>query len=216
MPVFSGLVRRVVVEAERQVRGGLDLLTRLTREHAPGAEALRMLPALDARLNSVEEALGRQDETLRALRTDLDALVTDLNRRLLPRIDERMDDTERDLAALATGLIRAGKDDAGQRSRLESLDRRLTDMRTKVVQLEQRTGLWRELQATLARLGDDVDRLRGRLDAPADPGSAGAATAPPTSAASPTTTPPRPPSEPHHTTTAPTAQRRNEREPAGN
>ncbi|POM23423.1 hypothetical protein BTM25_45760 [Actinomadura rubteroloni] len=215
MPVISGLVRRVVVEAERQVRGGLDLLTRLAREHGPGADALRTLPALDARLARLEEALGRQDDSLRALRADLDALVTDLNRRLLPRIDERMDDTERDLAALATGLIRAGKDDFGQQSRLESLDRRLADVRNKVVQLEQRTGLWRELQATLARLGDDVDRLRGRLADPADPGGPGAATAPPTSAASPTT-PPRTPSEPHHAATGPTAQRRTAREPAGN
>ncbi|WP_019634216.1 hypothetical protein [Actinomadura atramentaria] len=187
MAVFSGLVRRVADEAGRRVRDGLGLLDRLTREHGPGADALRLTAAHGDRLDRLESALGRQDAGLRALRADLDALVADVNQRLLPRIDERMDDAERDVAALATGLIRAGKDRAGHQSALDGLDRRVGDVRGRVAALEQRAGLWREVQATVARLGDDLDRLRTRLEATADAGqgagTAGEAGHPPSPAA---------------------------------
>jgi chromosome segregation ATPase len=112
----------------------------------------------------VERVLEGHDRDLGALRTDLDALITQLNDRLLPRIDERMDDTERDLTALATGLVRSGREAAATRSRLETLENRVGDLRDRIVRMEQRAGLWRDLQATMARLGDDIDALRTRIN----------------------------------------------------
>ncbi|GAA2417843.1 hypothetical protein GCM10010191_30650 [Actinomadura vinacea] len=161
MTVFSGLVRRAAQEAERRLRAGVDLLAALTED--PGRTADSEHAAQEARIRRLEEALAGQDRELTALRTDLDSLITQLNDRLLPRIDERMDDTERDLTALATGMIRAGRESAATRGGLEAIENRVADLRGRLVRMEQRAGLWRDLQATMARLGDDVDALRTRL-----------------------------------------------------
>ncbi|WP_018657833.1 hypothetical protein [Actinomadura flavalba] len=166
MTVFPGLLLRVASESERHVRDGLERLGRLTREHGPGAEARRSLALYDERLRRLESALTRQDAGLRSLRADLDLIVTDLNERLLPRLDERMDDTERDVAAITTDLLRTGRAAGDHTSRLDALDRRVSDLRTRLAGLDQRASLWRELQATLARLGDDVDTLRATLPLP--------------------------------------------------
>ncbi|MGP4028342.1 hypothetical protein [Actinomadura sp. 3N407] len=163
MTVIPGLVRRAAAEAERHLREGAGLLGRLGRDLERSAELGRLLPSYIERMASLEQAVRDQDAELRALRTELDSLVGQLNDRLLPRIDERMDDTERDLASVATSLIRTGRDTAAHRTRLETSERRITDLRTKIAQLEQRTGLWRDLQATMARLGDDLDAMRARV-----------------------------------------------------
>lgn len=170
MTVIPGLVRRAAAEAERHLREGVGLLARLGRDLERSAELGRLLPALTERLKILEETVRDQDTELRAaraelrgLRTELDSLVAQLNDRLLPRIDERMDDAERDLAAVATSLIRTGRDTAGNGTRLEAAERRIGDLRTKIAQLEQRTGLWRDLQANMARLGDDLDAMRTRM-----------------------------------------------------
>ncbi|RKS69097.1 hypothetical protein BZB76_6236 [Actinomadura pelletieri DSM 43383] len=163
MTVIPGLVRRAAAEAERQLREGVGLLVRLGRDLERSAELGRFLPSYTERVASLEQTVRDQDTELRTLRTELDSLVGQLNDRLLPRIDERMDDTERDLAAVATSLIRTGRDTAGHQTRLEAAERRIADLRTKLAQLEHRTGLWRDLQANLARLGDDVDAMRARM-----------------------------------------------------
>ncbi|MFI0483345.1 hypothetical protein [Actinomadura sp. 9N215] len=170
MTVILGLVRRAAAEAERHLREGVGLLARLGRDLERSAELGRILPALTERLKILEDAVRDQDAELRAVRAELrgvrgelDSLVGQLNDRLLPRIDERMDDAERDLAAVATSLIRTGRDTAGNGNRLEAAERRIADLRTKIAQLEQRTGLWRDLQANMARLGDDLDSMRARM-----------------------------------------------------
>ncbi|GAA1552155.1 hypothetical protein GCM10009678_38820 [Actinomadura kijaniata] len=168
MAVLPGLVRRVVSEADRHLRGRLpatpgDLLRGLARELTRPVELERLVAAQGERIARLEERLREQDAGLRAVRAELDSLVGQLNDRLLPRLDERLDDLERDLIAVATGMIRAGKEDDAARVRLDILDRRIGDLRGRMAQTEQRAGLWRELQATLARLGDDVDALRERL-----------------------------------------------------
>ncbi|MFC9975810.1 hypothetical protein ACFVH6_33470 [Spirillospora sp. NPDC127200] len=171
MAVFPRLVRRVAGEAERQLRGGLSSgLGRLAGMLAdPGRPAeFDRLPALvDAqgeRVRRLEEALRAQDAGLRALRDELDSLIAQINDRLLPRIDERMDDLERDLTAFATGLVRTGRETAASRGQLEIFERRLTDLRERQSRTEERAGLWRDLQASVARLGDDIDALRARAD----------------------------------------------------
>ncbi|XRQ13918.1 hypothetical protein ACN3XK_24450 [Actinomadura welshii] len=170
MTIIPGLVRRAAAEAERHLREGAALLAGLGRDLERSAEAGRLLPHYIERLAAVEQAVRDQDAELRALRTELDSLVGQLNDRLLPRIDERMDDTERDVAAVATSLVRTGRDTAAHGARLETAERRIADLRTKIGQLEQRTGLWRDLQATMARLGDDLDALRARTALrPAEP-----------------------------------------------
>ncbi|WP_067828825.1 hypothetical protein [Actinomadura kijaniata] len=168
MAVLSGLVRRIVSEADRQLRGRLpatpgDLLRGLARELTRPVELERLVAVQGERIARLEERLREQDAGLRAVRAELDSLVVQLNDRLLPRLDERLDDLERDLTVVATGMIRAGKEDDAARVRLDILDRRIGDLRGRLAQTEQRAGLWRELQATLARLGDDVDALRERL-----------------------------------------------------
>ncbi|MFI0348845.1 hypothetical protein [Actinomadura sp. 9N407] len=173
MTMFSSLVRRAAAEAEHRLRAGLDLLAAVVEDRERQSERER-LAACDARIHRLEQVIEGQDRDLRALRTELDSLVGQLNDRLLPRIDERMDDTERDLTSLATGLIRGGRESAANRSRLETAENRITDLRGKLTRMEQRAGLWRDLQATVARLGDDVDALRTRLS-----------TAPPLAAAPP-------------------------------
>ncbi|MQY09406.1 hypothetical protein [Actinomadura macrotermitis] len=178
MAVFSGLVRRVAAEAERQVRGGIGLLVRLSLEHERVAELERVLPAYGERIRRLEETVRGQDAGLRALRAELDSLIAQLNDRMLPRVDERMDDIERDLAILATGLIRTGKESAESTGRLDMAERRLAELRGKLAQMEQRAGLWRELQASVAQLGDDVDALRGRLAPHAPAGRVPGAPAP--------------------------------------
>ncbi|MBO2451051.1 hypothetical protein J4573_28405 [Actinomadura barringtoniae] len=163
--MFSVIVRRVAVEAERQLREGVKTLAKLVDDRERSAERER-LQAYGERLALMEETLKGQDAGMRELRTELDSLVTQLNERLLPRLDERMDDTERDLTVVATTLVRTGKDTAGNSTRLETVEQRLSDLRGKLSQMEQRSGLWRELQGNMARLGDDIDALRGRLDVP--------------------------------------------------
>lgn len=163
MTVVPGLVRRAAAEAERRLRGGAALVARVGRDLERSAEAGRLLPVYIERVTVLEQALRDRDAELRALRTELDSLVGQLNDRVLPRIDERMDDTERDVAAVAGSLVRTGRDTDANRARLETAERRLSDLRTKVARLEQRTGLWRDLQATMTRLGDDVDALRARM-----------------------------------------------------
>lgn len=163
MTVIPGLVRRVAAEAERHLREGVVLLVRAGRDLERSAELGRRLPAYIERMALLEQAVRDQDAELHTIRTELDSLVVQLNDRLLPRIDERMDDTERDLAAVATSLIRTGRDTAGHGTRLETAERRIGDLRTKITQLEQRTGLWRDLQSTVARFGDDLDAMRARM-----------------------------------------------------
>ncbi|MEU6751982.1 hypothetical protein ABZ914_37690 [Spirillospora sp. NPDC046719] len=169
MTVIPGLVRRAATEAEHRLRAGAGLLVRLGRDLERSAELERFLPAHGERVRRLEDTVREQDaalrtreEEVRGLRAELDSLVAQLNDRLLPRIDERMDDTERDLAAVATSLIRTGRDTAGHGTRIEAAERRIGDLRAKLSQLEQRAGLWRDLQATMARLGEDVDALRAR------------------------------------------------------
>lgn len=178
MTVILGLVRRATAEAEHRLREGVGLLVRLGRDLERSAELGRLLPALVQRLTILEQTVRDQDTELRGLRTELDSLVGQLNDRLLPRIDERMDDAERDLAAVATSLIRTGRDTAGHGARLDVAERRLGDLRTKIAQLEQRTGLWRDLQANMARLGDDLDAMRARMSLRAAEPPADAAPAP--------------------------------------
>ncbi|GAA4241735.1 hypothetical protein GCM10022254_71780 [Actinomadura meridiana] len=178
MTVILGLVRRAAAEAERQLREGVGLLVRLGRDLERSAELGRLLPSISERLAILEETVRGQDTELRGLRAELDSLVGQLNDRLLPRIDERMDDTERDLAAVATSLVRTGRDTAGNHTRLEVAERRIGDLRTKLAQLEQRTGLWRDLQANMARLGDDLDAMRSRMALRAAEPPADAAPAP--------------------------------------
>ncbi|MFG2000791.1 hypothetical protein ACGFNU_16765 [Spirillospora sp. NPDC048911] len=163
MTVFSGPVRRVAAEAERRLREGAALLARLGQDTRERPAELARLQAYDDRIQRLEETLKEQDAGLRGLRTELDSLVVQLNDRLLPRIDERMDDAERDLTVVATTLVRAGKDTAGNSSRLEHVEQRVADLRGKLARMEQRSGLWRELQGNMARLGDDVDALRTRM-----------------------------------------------------
>ncbi|WP_433337206.1 hypothetical protein [Spirillospora sp. CA-294931] len=165
MTLFSGLVRRVAAEAERPMRAGLGLLARLDGQGRI-AELEAVLPALHQRIAVLEQTLRTRDAEVRELRAELASLVNQLNDRLLPRIDERMDDTERDLTMLATGQVRIGKETAANRTSLDALDHRLAELRTRLLQMEQRSGLWRELQADMARLGDDVDTLRTRVPGP--------------------------------------------------
>ncbi|GAA2611014.1 hypothetical protein SMC26_24940 [Actinomadura fulvescens] len=163
MTVFSGLVRRVAAEAEHRVRGGASLLVRLGQDTRERVAELARLQAYGERIQALEETVQGQGAELRGLRIELDSLVTQLNDRVLPRIDERIDDAERDLTVVATTLVRTGKDTAGNSSRLEHIDQRLADLRGRLTRMEQRSGLWRELQGNMARLGDDVDALRTRI-----------------------------------------------------
>ncbi|SNS29288.1 hypothetical protein [Actinomadura mexicana] len=163
MTVIPGLVRRAAAEVERRLREGAGVLGRAGRELERSAELVRLLPSLVERLSILEQSARVQAAELRTIRTELDSLVAQLNDRLLPRLDERMDDTERDLAAVATSLIRTGRETAGNHTRLEAAERRVADLRAKVAALEQRTGLWRDLQSTVTRFGDDLDAMRARM-----------------------------------------------------
>ncbi|MEV4007120.1 hypothetical protein [Actinomadura sp. NPDC049753] len=163
MTVIPGLVRRAAAEVERHLREGAGALVRAGRDLERSAELVRLLPVLVERLSILEQSVRVQDAELRTIRTELDSLVAQLNDRLLPRLDERMDDTERDLAAIATSLIRTGRESAGDHARLEAAERRVADLRAKVAALEQRTGLWRDLQSTVTRFGDDLDAMRARM-----------------------------------------------------
>ncbi|WP_242885966.1 hypothetical protein [Actinomadura litoris] len=163
MTMIPGLVRRTAIEAERHLREGaregVRLLGRLGRDLERVEEIGRLLPALAERIRALEESVRAREAELAGLRAEVDSLVGQLNDRVLPRIDERMDDTERDLTAVAASLIRNGRDTAAGHARLDSAERRLGDLRTKLGQMEQRAGLWRDVQASVARLGDDVDAL---------------------------------------------------------
>jgi chromosome segregation ATPase len=179
--LFPVLIRRTAAEAERRLREGAGLLaaiaavareperTKPSETAFVDAEArekdgdhLRRLLDHEARLHRLERAMKVQDHDLRTLRTDLDSLVTQLNDRLLPKIDERIDDTERDLTVLASGLVRTGREAATQRTGLEAVENRLADLRGKLTRVEQRASLWRDLQASIARIGDELDALRTR------------------------------------------------------
>jgi DNA repair exonuclease SbcCD ATPase subunit len=165
--LFPVLIRRAAAEAERRLRAGAGLLAAIAGEpDRTEREDLRRLLDQEARIHRLEERLDEQDRDLRGVRTDLDSLIAQLNDRLLPRIDERMDETERDLTSLATGLVRAGREAAAQRSGLSTVENRLADLRGKLTRLEQRAGLWRDLQANMARMGDDIDALRFRRPLP--------------------------------------------------
>ena len=184
MTVLPGLVRRAAREAERRLRAGVDLLAAIAEDPEHTAELRRereARTAQEARIRRLEEiverALEGHDRDLRALRSDLDSLIGQLNDRLLPRIDERMDDTERDVTALATDLVRTGREMASARSSLQVVENRVSDLRDRLVRLEKRAGLWRDLQATAARLGDEVDMLRARLNLRPAPGGSGSGTA---------------------------------------
>ncbi|WP_141584482.1 hypothetical protein [Actinomadura sp. WMMA1423] len=163
MTVIPGLVRRAAAEVERHLREGAGVLVRAGRDLERSAELIRLLPSFMERVLIIEQAVRDQDAELRAVRAELDSLVRQLNDRLLPRLDERMDDTERDLAAVATSLIRTGRENAGNSTRLEAAERRVADLRTKIAALEQRTGLWRDLESTVSRFGDDLDAMRARM-----------------------------------------------------
>lgn len=163
MIVIPGLVHRAAAGAEHQLREGLGLIARLGRDLERSAELGRLLPSYGERIRTLEEAVRVRDAEFGAVRAELDSLVAQINDRLLPRIDERMDDTERDLAAVVASLIRTGRDAAGISAALEAAERRIGDLRARITQVEQRTGLWRDLQATMASLGDDVDALRERV-----------------------------------------------------
>ncbi len=163
--MIPGLVRRAATEAERHLREGaregVRLLGRLGRDLERVEELGRLLPSLPERIRALEDGLRAREAELAGLRAEVDSLVGQLNDRVLPRIDERMDDTERDLTAVAASLIRTGRDTAAGHARLDTTERRLGDLRTRLGQMEQRAGLWRDVQASVARLGDDVDALRG-------------------------------------------------------
>src|SRR5690349_11581144 len=146
MTVIPGLVRRAAAEAERHLREGVGLLAKVGRDLERSAELGRLLPALVERIAMLEKTVRDQYAELRTI-----------------RIEPRPDDTERHLAAAATSLIRTGRDTAGHGARLDTAERRLGELRTKVAQLEQRTGLWRDLQSTVARFGDDLDAMRARM-----------------------------------------------------
>ncbi|MCQ0014091.1 hypothetical protein [Actinomadura madurae] len=115
MTVIPGLVRRAAAEAERHLREGAGLLVRAGRDLERSARLARLLPDYIERVAVLEREVRDQGTEVRAIRIELDSLVGQLNDRLLPRIDERMDDTERDLAAVATSLIRTGRETAGPR-----------------------------------------------------------------------------------------------------
>jgi len=180
--LFPVLIRRAAAEAERRLRAGAGRLAAIAWEPERTQDVtLNRLLAQESRIRRLEQSLDGQDRDLRALRTDLDSLVSQLNDRLLPRIDERMDDTERDLAALATGLVQTSREAATQRSGLETIENRLADLRGRLGRMEQRAALWRELQANIARMSEDIESFRSRpasLSAPEAP-------APPSPAAEP-------------------------------
>src|SRR5690606_18264403 len=90
LSVLPGPVRRAAAEAERRLRGGAALVARVGRDLERSAEAGRLLPVYIERVTVLEQALRDRDAELRALRTELDSLVGQLNDRVLPRIDERM------------------------------------------------------------------------------------------------------------------------------
>ncbi|GLZ05076.1 hypothetical protein Acsp03_25420 [Actinomadura sp. NBRC 104412] len=164
--LFPVLIRRAAAEAERRLRAGAGLLAAIAGEpDRTDRDALRRLLAQEARIDRLERRADEHDRELRALRADLDSLIAQLNERLLPRLDERIHEAERDLTTLATGLVRTGRETAAQRSGLETVENRLSELRGKLTRMEQRAGLWRDLQANIARMGDDIDSLRSRLPA---------------------------------------------------
>jgi chromosome segregation ATPase len=176
--LFPVLIRRAAAEAERRLRAGAGLLAAIAgepeRADRTDSDDLQRLLAQEARIHRLERRLEEQDRGLDTLRADLDSLISQLNERLLPRLDERIDETERDLTTLATGLVRAGRESSAQRSGLQAIENRVADLRGRLSRMEQRSGLWRDLQANIARLSDDIDVLRSRL-----PGRPTAAPAPP-------------------------------------
>jgi chromosome segregation ATPase len=178
--LFPVLIRRAAAEAERRLRAGAGLLAAIAGEpDRTDRDDLQRLLAQESRLHRLERRVDEQDRELRSVRADLNSLIAELNDRLLPRIDERIDETERDLTTLATGLIRTGRESAAQRSGLETVENRVADLRERLTRMEQRAGLWRDLQANIARMGDDIDALRSRLPGrptpapPAEPATIG-------------------------------------------
>ncbi|HEX2315084.1 MAG TPA: hypothetical protein VHJ17_15180 [Thermomonospora sp.] len=158
--ILPTLARRVAGEAERLLSSlpapGRDQRAEIARLRAEAAEQRR-------RADRLERRLDEQAAELAAARRQLDSLVAQLNERLLPGIDERVHEVERDVTRLATRLLRAGQEAAGREDRLSAAERRLDALRDRAARLEQRTGIWRELQANVARLGEDLDALRARV-----------------------------------------------------
>ncbi|REE94871.1 hypothetical protein [Thermomonospora umbrina] len=171
MPLFlPNLARRAVGEAERLLSSVLAPV----RDHGAAVARLREDVAEQrGRADRLERRLAEQAEELAAARRQIDSLVEQLNGRLLPGIDERIHETERDLTRLATRLLRAGQDAARQQSLLAAVEQRAGDLRDRVGRLEERTGIWRELQANVARLGEDLDTVRARMTRPREAAEAG-------------------------------------------
>lgn len=167
MPVFMNIARWATAEAGRYASAGLDLLGTAVSGNRDCREAVAALTAKvraqEERITRMEGELAAQATGLAAARAQVDSLIGQLNGQLLPGIDERIHETERDLTKLATRLVRADQDAARRESRLTAAERRVGDLRERTGRLEQRTGLWRELQANVARLGEDLDALRARL-----------------------------------------------------
>lgn len=161
------LTRHAVGTMERHGLAGFELLTRLGRElTAPwtGSPWRQELDLLERRVDELEGLLTQRADELAQVRRELGSLITQLNERLLPGVDERMHETERDLARLGTQQLQIKNAALQRENRLQVAEQRVTDLRAKVARLEQRGGLWRELQAVVAKLGDDVDALRARLN----------------------------------------------------
>jgi chromosome segregation ATPase len=172
-PFLPALARRAAGEVERMlsslVAQGQDFLAQGQEFLAQGQEQRSEIARLKAetaaqreRADRLERRLAEQSAGLAAVGRQVDSLVTELNQRLLPSVDERIHETERDLTRLATRMLQAGQEAARLQSRLSAAEQRLGDLRERAGRLEQRTGIWRELQANVARLGEDLDALRAR------------------------------------------------------
>jgi hypothetical protein len=159
MPLFlADLARRAAQEVERALS---SLLTQDDRTE-PQENTAEEIARLKAESAAHRERADRLERQLTEQRGELASLVAELNDRVLPGVDERIHETERDLTRLATRMLRADQDSTRLRSRLDTAEQRIGDLRERAGRLEQRTGLWRELQANVARLGEELDALRAR------------------------------------------------------
>lgn len=171
---FPRLARRAAGEFERLlssvVEQGQDMIAQ-TRRHRAEIDRLKAQAAAQReRADRLERALAEQAAEVESVRRQMKALITDLNDRLLPHLDARIHETEQDVARLATRLLRTDQETERQQSRLAAAEQRLADLRERLGRLEQRAGVWRGLQADVARLGEDLDRLRASSAASARTG----------------------------------------------
>lgn len=162
MPALFDLARWAAATAGRRAQAGLTMAATAAGLADGGALAERVR-AQDERLARLEGLLAEQAAGLDRVRAQVGSLVVQLNRQLLPVLDERINETERDLARLATRLVRGAQEAERRESRLAAAERRIGDLRERAARLEQRTGLWRELLGDVARLGEELDALRARL-----------------------------------------------------